>query len=114
MNPVAGGLDRQGGPASCASPADEGAWGARHTGQKTASRDIRVLQRGQWTARPTIEGGIHSGGGAAETGPLPAPTRWSGWGVSTTPWGIVQPQFEQNNAPATADAPQCGQNATLR
>lgn len=70
-----------------------------------------MLQVGQWTARPTNDGGIHPGGGAEGTlGYVGG--RWnSGWGVSTTPWGIVQPQFGQNSVPAGGNAPQRGQNA---
>ena len=92
----------------------------------TATGDISVLHRGQWTARPTSPGGIHPGGGAGTGGAIEGADIGGGGGggiraeisgglgAASVACGTVAPQLRQKRIPASAGVPHLGQAATFR
>ena len=127
-DPLVGHADHLAGASPLATSPRPG-WAAPHTGHRTATEDIMVLQVGQWTARPTHCGGIQSGGaapGGEGTGVAGPPAAGPGGGGATgtiggpsgAPAGLskvtVAPHRRQKRVPSSAGAWQRGQWSTNR
>jgi len=125
-DPLAGDADHR--PGTSTPPAASGAGsGLRHAGHTTATFDISVLHRGQWTDRPSNARGIQSGGGGTggggtgggggggptRLGPTEAGHGSEGKLTAGNPaCGTVLPQCRQKRAPGSATVPHRGQSVT--